>query len=238
MSVPSLAERFVDLASCYDWKNPKELPAEVMQTLQQLVLAAGFDSLVVVPGELYGHYNDQDGSWTGETYRVNRTCAIKVVNQENENEFFATGWLDSLFCRVIVGKDRDGESRDQLIEVVQKEITRSLPLPLIMLTSAGDVLVERLPQPTSSIYPCLVDHTRDEQSLDGSLGVHEYCRGWMDRFRATKTHDALLCRKCYLRVLFPREIKTYGELRKYLQEQIRLAKARLKPPRDLIVFDS
>ncbi|OGI16355.1 MAG: hypothetical protein A2Z52_01790 [Candidatus Moranbacteria bacterium RBG_19FT_COMBO_42_6] len=65
-----------------------------------------------------------------------------------------------------------------------------------------------------------VNHARDEHNLESTVGLHEYCNGWMDRQRSTKTHDIIVCRKCHLRIPFPKEIKTYGEFRQAMADKL------------------
>ncbi|MFA6493247.1 MAG: hypothetical protein WCV58_03870 [Patescibacteria group bacterium] len=206
-----IATRFVDLALKYKrWDEVKELPTDEIQVLFEIVCAAGFEPKEVALGKLVGHYLYQDGSKTGETYPINDLCSYKVVNQEGESDFFATGWLDRTFRRVAFGVARNGEDRNKLINTISVEIERSIPLEPIQLTPDEDFLCEILP----SGYA--IDHTRDDDRLGCTAGVHKYCNSWMDRIRATKTHDAIVCRKCHLRVLFPKEVETYGELRQAL----------------------
>jgi len=50
--------------------------------------------------------------------------------------------------------------------------------------------------------------------------VHGFCQGWMDRHQTTEEHNCIICRSCYLRVVFPKEIATYGELREYLRKKL------------------
>ncbi len=59
---------------------------------------------------------------------------------------------------------------------------------------------------------------RDDDELRLCVGVHDVCGGWVDRKPVSKTHDAIVCRSCYLRVVIPKldTIRTYGELRQYL----------------------
>ena len=110
-----------------------------------------------------------------------------------------------------------GKDREELIKFVQAEIERSIPLEPIQLTPEGDFLLEYPPNLTPGF---LVDHTRDDHRLNSCVGVHKYCGSWMDRHGATATHDAISCRGCRLRVLFPKEVKTYGELRQTLAAKI------------------
>ncbi len=207
-SVESVAVQFVDLALKYGnrWGEVNELPKVELQVLLATVHAAGFDPMKLVPEKLKGHYLDEDMRRTGETYPINRLCPFKVVNQEGGDDYSATGWLDCAVHRVVSG----GESREQLINVIRSEIERSVPLQPIQLTPEGDLLRE---YPRQGYF---VDHTRDSDRFESCVGIHKHCGGWVDRRGATKTHDALLCRGCHLRVLFPKEISTYGELRQAL----------------------
>ncbi len=209
MNTTEIATAFVDLALKHDWNTVKELPACEVEILFAAVSAAGFEPEKVVPGKLFGNYRDQDGSSTGETYPINSSCPYRVINREGENHYHATEWLDSALRYAQEKKDRQ-----YLVEVIAREIERSVPLKPIQLTSDDDLLRE---YPPSGSYS--VNHTRDDRDLGSCVGVHDYCNGWVDRRRATKTHDALVCRACHLRILFPKEIKIYGELRQYLSSK-------------------
>lgn len=215
-AIVGVATRFVDLVLKYKrWDKIEELSAEEIQVLFEIVLAAGFEPKEIVLDKLVGHYLDQGGSRTGDTYPINNLCPYKVVNQEGENDFFATGWLDRTLRQVTLGATLlNGENRNRLINVISVEIELSAPLKPIRLTSEGDFLCETPPS---------VNHTRDNDRLGCTAGVHKYCNSWMDRIRATQTHDAIVCRKCHLRVLFPKEVETYGELRQVLAAKFLVA---------------
>lgn len=202
METFDIATSFVDLALKYNWSTVKKLTDEELRILFETVSAAGFEPKKIVLGTLVGHYRDEDGD-TGETYPINGFCPYKVVS---DNDYHATGWLDRLLQLTIRETDRQ-----KLIKIIQNEIERSVPLKPIQLTPDEDMLCE---YPHSKEY--LTDHTRDEHKLSSCVGVHCYCRGWMDRVGATKTHDAIICRNCHLRVLFPKKITTYGQLRETL----------------------
>lgn len=81
----------------------------------------------------------------------------------------------------------------------------------IQLTAYGDELTE--PGTTSG------DATR----LSGCIGVgvHAVCRGFVDIHQTTLTHQALVCRRCKLRVVVPREVRTLGDLRRWSAEDRR-----------------
>lgn len=217
--IREVATRFVDLALKYGrrWFEMKTLPAEEVEILFDVVSAAGFKPEGVVLGMLRGNHRDEDGSKTGETFPVNELCSYKVVNktrEKYEDDYSATRWLDDALRRVVLGfRWTEQEDRETLIKVMIQGIERSVPLEPIQITAEGDVLLE-YPPGTHGFGSD--DHTRDDHKLDGTVGVHKYCNGWMDRKRATETRDVIMCRLCNLRVYFSREVKTYGELRKAL----------------------
>ena len=214
-----VATLFVDLALKHKrWDEIKTLPADEVQIFFNTVSAAGFNAKKVVAGKLVGHYRDQDGSSTGETYPINSLCPLKVTGEDCDH-YFATGWLDCALRRMVYGGTQQNEGREKLIEVMTGEIERSVPLEPIQLTPEGDLLREYPPSTHPFGLGYFVKHTRDENNLDSCVGVHEFCNCWMNRARATKTHDAIVCRGCHLRVLFPKEVKTYGDLRQALVSQ-------------------
>lgn len=204
-----VAKQFVELVLKYDkkeWQTTFALPTQEMTILFSVVLAAGFEANEVIVGKLVGHYHEQDGGPTGETYPINSVCPFKVMSEGGENHYKATGWLDRALQRVLKADSR--ENREQLIEEIASRIEQSIPLTPIPLTFEGDLLHE---------YPSDGDgHTRDGNNLGSCAGIHKYCDGWVDRRKTTKNFDCLVCRSCHLRVLFPKEVKTYGELREAL----------------------
>ena len=212
----TVATQFVELGLKYDkkeWKTTRTLPAQEVAILFNTVLTAGFEAWKVI----VGHLIYQDGP-TGEIYPINGTCPFKVLDEEDRDHHKATIWLDRMLCRVLNTDSR--EDREQLTERIELLIEESIPLTPIQLTPEGDFLCE---------YPTDNDkHTRDSHSLGSCVGVHKYCGSFMDRHRATANHDAIVCRGCHLRVLFQREIKTYGELREALAISL-LAKKSLIP---------
>ncbi len=50
------------------------------------------------------------------------------------------------------------------------------------------------------------------------LGDHEVCGGSFQLRTTTASTQILLCGECYLRVEFPRTVKTYGQLREHLEK--------------------
>ncbi len=80
----------------------------------------------------------------------------------------------------------------------------------ILLTKFDDYLRE---------YPG--DEVRsDDDAMSMCVGIHETCCGWVDLRMTSKTHDALVCRACKLRVVFPNKITTFGDLRRHLESAI------------------
>ena len=78
----------------------------------------------------------------------------------------------------------------------------------IQLTKFGETLIN---------YPG--SESNDQSELYCCIGIHEEC-GWMDIHKISKTHVALTCRNCGLRVVIPKDIKTYGQLREYCNKII------------------
>ena len=209
MKTSEITTAFVDLALKHDWGKVQELPDAEVQILFATVSAAGFEPTKVVPGKVVGHYLEQDGGRSGETYPINGYCPYKVISRDGDDHYHATGWLDRA-----IRFAKNGSGREERIEAIQREIERSVPLKPIQLNGEGDVLREYPPSGEG-----FVNHTRDSCELSSCVGIHDFCNCWMDRTHATKTHDAIVCRGCHLRVLFPKEIKTYGQLRAYTESK-------------------
>jgi len=198
---------FVELVSSHDWSKPITLTEEEIELLGCIVELAGFEIKGIVPGKLHGNYRDQGGDDTGERFLVNHTCPYKVIGTNGLDFYNATGWLDCILNMVIANIAT--ENKALAIENLQKEITRSIPLPAIPLTIQNDLLNEF--PPTNHGY--LKDHTRDHHPLSDIAGIHDICNGSIDLKQTSMTHSALFCRACGLRVVFPNTIKTYGDLR-------------------------
>ena len=58
----------------------------------------------------------------------------------------------------------------------------------------------------------------DETKIQGYIGTHEICSGFVDVKDASETYRALCCRSCGLRIMIPVELKTLGELRNYMKD--------------------
>ncbi|MBD3250853.1 hypothetical protein GF380_00015 [Candidatus Uhrbacteria bacterium] len=182
---------------------------------EQVVIAilnsAGFEELVTVtPGECRGNYLDQDGSATGETYSVNPYSKLIVYDQspfDDEKpsvDSAATQWLDRI-CRDIKQRDLKDAASYVLFQCME---TR--PLEPILLNAFNERLLEYPPN-----HP-MGKHTRDHDELGSCIGIHDICRGWVDLKHISRTHHAIVCRSCGLRVVIPVDIQTYGQLRGWL----------------------
>lgn len=214
LQIDNVVERFVDLVLKRGQQGVvEEWLEEDIQVILEIVSDAGFDPKTILPGELVGYYLNPDGSRTGKTFPVNSFCMLKVVDSDGGNLSFATGWLDCAFKRVVSGSQKQGESREQLIKAIADEIKRSVPMEPIRLNLEGDILCEYPPVAKAFELEYFVKHTRDHSDLCGCVGIHKNCNSWMDRHQATDTHDAILCSGCGLQVLFPKEVKTFGDLR-------------------------
>ena len=65
------------------------------------------------------------------------------------------------------------------------------------------------------------DEGGDERKLNYYSLVHDVCGGFIDIRKISTTHNAIICRLCYLRVVIPASLETYGELRAYLVETVK-----------------
>lgn len=215
----NIPEQFFDLMVCTNWcKNP--LDANGKRILSELLAAAGFTSTKIVMGNLRGRWQDQDG-YTGETYPINCMCPYKVLS-DNDDDYLATGWLDCMvrFSRELhIGSfGQKKMKRDDAVKALAEKTEQANPLKPIVLTEIGDTLSEYPPSTKFGGYEYFVDHARDTNKLSTCVGVHTICHGWMDRNRATATHDAISCRCCHLRITFPKSVKTYGDLRTHFAQ--------------------
>ena len=55
----------------------------------------------------------------------------------------------------------------------------------------------------------------DGRIVEVCIGIHDLCRGWVDAKPISKTHNALCCRRCNLRIVIPSEVNTFGKLRQW-----------------------
>ena len=90
-----------------------------------------------------------------------------------------------------------------------------MPNPIV-ITKFGDTLVE---------YPGLLsaDDTLPLLSptrfiSEDVAGIHSGDGGWIIVHEISSTHTALACHTCYLRVLVPNSVKTWGDLRAHFKK--------------------
>lgn len=73
----------------------------------------------------------------------------------------------------------------------------------------------------------VADETPMNGSSNGSsvkpIMTHNVCNGCLDLVRISAKHQAIICRECLLRVVFPLTVKTFGDLRRYLRERLKKA---------------
>ncbi len=58
----------------------------------------------------------------------------------------------------------------------------------------------------------------EKDKLQPYADKHAVCGGFCHLTPISKTHQAISCVKCNLRVEFPIEIETYGQLREYFEQ--------------------
>jgi len=84
----------------------------------------------------------------------------------------------------------------------------------IILTEIGEMLIVN-----SELGP-LTDNSCLQE--DCHIGIHYICRGFIDLKPVSLKYNAILCRSCKLRIVIPRAIITYGDLRSYFERILEL----------------
>lgn len=215
--VMEVVNEFVCLVKKYeDWRHKNTLTREEVDILLRTVRCAGFEPQKVICGQIKEFLREQDGS-KYDPYPINDHCAYKVIGANGKDDLLATGWLDDLSRLVTENADADILSR------VAQEILNSIPLKPIILTDRGERLLEKPSSKPSSIwdgfYQYFLQHTRNKDSFTDPIGIHQFCKGEVSLRQVAKGYNALFCPKCGMRILLPTEIKTYGELRKFLSKK-------------------
>lgn len=181
--------------------------AAIVNVLHQ----AGFgDVTSIAQKKAVGYDTEDGGSKTGATFSRNPSSGLVATRGKKENEQ-ATDWLDSLWEKIIEKKD---ELEPDRLKAVKSWIALSVPLAPIVLTQYG----ERLGEDPLELRGVYTVHLRDDGSLRHSIGVHDTCNAWMDVREVSLTHNALVCRQCGLRVVIPKEVETYRQLRDHFSE--------------------
>ncbi len=65
------------------------------------------------------------------------------------------------------------------------------------------------------------EETKEEATLSGCIGSHQVCGDWIDIKSISRTHNAIICRGCNMRIPIPVAIKTYAGLRVYFEKLLR-----------------
>lgn len=124
----------------------------------------------------------------------------------------ATVWLsriwDSLNPRISCRDIPDAISDAKELANLSTAIGQGVQLKPIVLTKFDETLLE----PTADYDE---HHTYNDSELKSSIGVHDVCKGRMDLKEISETHQVIVCRECGLRVVIPKTIQTYGDLREY-----------------------
>ncbi len=90
-------------------------------------------------------------------------------------------------------------------------------LEAIVLTKFGETLVEQENdnlKDTNTIFGIY-----EGRIIERCIGVHEFCRGFVDCKPVSKTHNVIICRACGLRINIPIDITTFGQLREWCMYQ-------------------
>jgi hypothetical protein len=198
---------------------PDQFSQEDAPIIKDAVKLAGYEVNRLEEDKLFHQHR---GEGIKHDFIVNKRCPFIVVNQEGINDPIATAWLDSIFSVAMVLRvsKNDRVEKEMLL---LKELKQMLPIQPIRLTADGDILMDQLSPiellPDGYKFPDYV--TQDEDAISNTLtGIHKYCGGFMECMRVTEKHKALVCRKCHLRILIPKEIATYAELREYMEESL------------------
>ncbi len=199
-----VAIRFIKLVERYpDPQRPIDIGLGDMVIIRELLVCAGFEPYEIVPS-------------TAENVRD----PFVVYGESDDDYPSATGWLTDMIT--LVRSLVKTLIQPAITVQVMVEIERCRPLKPIPLSNMEDRLIEVPPIQTNGNY--LVDHTRDYFFLKGIVGEHENCGGCLERRQFDAVYDRIECRDeaCSLRVCFPGEIKTYGELRSYMVKKLKL----------------
>lgn len=149
---------------------------------------------------------------------LNPNCPLRANNLDGTGHEEATMLLEDIFSAVSAWKDRqETKCTEDLVQEVAFKIESFMPLPLIKLTLNGDYLSEEFPTNPR-------DHTKDSDPVKYfpyATGRHRpYCQGVLKVQETTEQVSVILCYICGLRVEFPKQVNTYGELREYFESKL------------------
>jgi hypothetical protein len=186
---------------------------------KKILEEAGFKVGPLVVGKIEYHVRGTPIDSDRPTF-INPNCPFKVLDLSGNDYTFATGWLNDIWYTISFPVETRSEFDHRLVDyIIAEEIRRSVPFSPITLTVDNDLLEEYEPQPGSFPHSYFVNHIRDKESLNGVAGKHMHCGGTLERMRVSEKSDALVCRRCYLRVLFLNTVQTYGDLRRALSSK-------------------
>lgn len=75
------------------------------------------------------------------------------------------------------------------------------------MSSYGDTLT---PRKTSGLLE------NEETELEGDIGFHS-CNDWMSIVEISTTHNVIYCPTCLFRIVVPKSVKNYLNLRGYME---------------------
>lgn len=175
---------------------------------------AGFHIEKVERMDVVGHHLDDDRRRTGRTYLWNESSRIGVMEVRRPESTHATLWLNVLWKELIADRGT-GCERGIFIarsrELVRMRIAQCRPLEPILLTEHGETYMENIVNITDNRW-------NDKHEFRNRTGIHDHCNGSINCMIVSGTHQAFLCRKCNLRVVFPITLKTFGDLRKHFAQ--------------------
>lgn len=201
-----IAEEFIGLsrARARQWpleRGPGAVAHEDQKILLSTVRAAGFECSLIGAGAI-----------VRGSLAINSKCPYRLLDLEGAEDIPATGWLDQL--HTLVSQRHAMIPVEEMVDVVVREMQRSIPLAPIRLTRDGVFMVESLPPIDIQQGRYFVEHKRDACKLGTpDVGLHKRCKGIFDRHAYSDVLDTLVCRKCGTRAKLPRNIETYGDLR-------------------------
>ena len=66
---------------------------------------------------------------------------------------------------------------------------------------------------------CVFTQKITDDTLSFGIKQHETCHGFVDIVQVSKTHQSFNCRKCNFRFVFPVEIETWSELKRFVRKR-------------------
>jgi len=85
----------------------------------------------------------------------------------------------------------------------------------IMLRQPAVILAD-FPQSEDDEFP--EEPLQDEEPLRHEVGIHKECAEVLHFYRIFGAHGVIECLKCRVRIIVPRTVATYADLRRYCSE--------------------